>query len=210
HKRLGRGIELAMLAEQLRAAGIGLEFLTGELQGSHDPAGVVFSVLAAMAGAEREYIRDRTLEGHESARARGKVIGGAAVTDDAMLKYALHLRDQELSLRDIASQLVISAGKKKGQHPSAATVLRMLRDHDEQDTATAGQAAALTVLSHGEIDGQRLRSRLTARFSPHTPGRPHIQRAAGHAVPSALSRPEAGVPLAARSRRRSRLSWISP
>jgi hypothetical protein len=31
HKRLGRGIELAALAEQLRAAGIGLEFLTGEL-----------------------------------------------------------------------------------------------------------------------------------------------------------------------------------
>jgi hypothetical protein len=38
HKRLGRGIELAALAEQLRAAGIGLEFLTGELQGSHDPS----------------------------------------------------------------------------------------------------------------------------------------------------------------------------
>ena len=37
HKRLGRGIELAALAEQLRADGIGLEFLTGELQGSHDP-----------------------------------------------------------------------------------------------------------------------------------------------------------------------------
>ena len=31
HKRLGRGIELAALAEQLRAANIGLEFLTGEL-----------------------------------------------------------------------------------------------------------------------------------------------------------------------------------
>jgi DNA invertase Pin-like site-specific DNA recombinase len=162
HKRLGRGIELAMLAEQLRAAGIGLEFLTGELQGSHDPAGVVFSVLAAMAGAEREYICDRTLEGHESSRARGKVIGGAAVADDAMLRYALHLRGQELSLRDIASQLVIPAGKKKGQHPSAATVLRMLRDHDEQAAAAAGQVAALTVLSHGEIDGHRLRSRLTA------------------------------------------------
>ncbi len=29
HKRLGRGIELATLAEQLKAAGIGLEFLTG-------------------------------------------------------------------------------------------------------------------------------------------------------------------------------------
>jgi hypothetical protein len=33
HKRLGRGIELAALAEQLRADGIGLEFLTDELRG---------------------------------------------------------------------------------------------------------------------------------------------------------------------------------
>ena len=70
HKRLGRGIELAALAGQLRAADIGLEFLTGELQGSHDPSGVVITVLAALSGMEREYIRDRTLEGHESARAR--------------------------------------------------------------------------------------------------------------------------------------------
>ncbi|MCO5972442.1 NUDIX hydrolase [Actinoallomurus soli] len=31
---------------------------------------------------EREYIRDRTLEGHESARKRGKTFGGAGVTDD--------------------------------------------------------------------------------------------------------------------------------
>jgi DNA invertase Pin-like site-specific DNA recombinase len=137
HKRLGRGIELAALAEQLRADGIGLEFLTGELQGSHDPSGVVFTVLAALSGMEREYIRDRTLEGHESARARGKSIGGAAVTDESMLAVALHLRGQELSLRDIASRLVIATGKKKGQHPSPATVMRMLHEHD-QKAAAAG------------------------------------------------------------------------
>jgi hypothetical protein len=81
---------------------------------------VVFTVLAALSGMEREYIRDRTLEGHESARARGKAIGGAAVTDEAMLAVALHLRGQELSLRDIAARLVIATGKKKGQHPSPA------------------------------------------------------------------------------------------
>ncbi len=137
HKRLGRGIELAALAEQLRADGIGLEFLTGELQGSHDPSGVVFTVLAALSGMEREYVRDRTLEGHESARARGKAIGGAAVTDEAMLAAALHLRGQELSLRDIASRLVIATGKKKGQHPSPATVMRMLREHDEKTAAAS-------------------------------------------------------------------------
>ena len=135
HKRLGRGIELAALAEQLKAAGIGLEFLTGELQGSHDPSGIVFTVLAALSGMEREYIRDRTLERHESARTRGKSIGGAVVTDDAMLGMALHLREQNLSLRDIAARLVITKGKKKGRHPSPATVLRMLREHDEKTAA---------------------------------------------------------------------------
>ncbi len=83
----------------------------------------MFTVLAVLSGMEREYIRDRTLEGHESARIRGKAIGDAAVTDDAMLAVALHLRGQELSLRDIAARLVIARGKKNGQHPSPATVL---------------------------------------------------------------------------------------
>ena len=121
-------------------AGIGLEFLTGELQGSHDPAGVLFTVLAALSGMEREYIRDRTLEGQESARIRGKSIGGASVTDNHMLSMALHLRSQEMSLRDIASQLVVTKGKKKGQHPSPATILRLLRENDET-TATATTSA---------------------------------------------------------------------
>ncbi|MCC4320495.1 recombinase family protein [Streptomyces malaysiensis subsp. malaysiensis] len=137
HKRLGRGIELAMLAEELKASDVGLEFLTGELKGSHDPSGIVFTVLAAMSGMEREYIRDRTLEGHESARKRGKTIGGAGVTDPDMLSMALHLRDQEMSLRDIAKRLVITTGTKKGQHPSPATVKRMLREHDEKPATTA-------------------------------------------------------------------------
>ncbi|MEV7010746.1 recombinase family protein [Streptosporangium sp. NPDC051022] len=138
HKRLGRGIELAAPAEQLKASGIGLEFLTGELQGSHTPSGIVFTVLAALSGMEREYIRDRTLEGQESARARGKSIGGAAVTDPAMLSMALHLRGQAMSLRDIAAHLVITTGKKKGRHPSAATVLRMLREHDDAAAPVKG------------------------------------------------------------------------
>jgi hypothetical protein len=129
HKRLGRGLELAALAEQLKASDVGLEFLTGELQGSHDPSGVVFTVLAALSGMEREYIRSR-----------GKSIGGAGVTDNHMLSMALHLRGQELSLRDIAARLVITKGKKKGQHPSPATILRLLREHDEATTTVSAPA----------------------------------------------------------------------
>ncbi|MCX5537704.1 recombinase family protein [Streptomyces sp. NBC_00006] len=131
HKRLGRGSDLVTLAETLKEYGIRLEFLTGELRGEHDPSGPMFAFCAAMSGMEREYIRERTLDGHETARKNGKTIGGAGVTDDDMLGMALHLRDQNLSLRDIAAKLVITTGKKKGQHPSPATVMRMLRDHDE-------------------------------------------------------------------------------
>jgi hypothetical protein len=53
-------------------------------------------------------------------------------TDENMLSMALHLRGQNLSMRDIAARLVITSGAKKDRHPSAASVLRMLRDHDQQ------------------------------------------------------------------------------
>ena len=61
------------------------------------------------------------------------VISRRLGTDETMLAVALHLRGQELSLREIAARLVIATGKKKGQHPSPATVLRMLRDPDAAD-----------------------------------------------------------------------------
>jgi hypothetical protein len=54
-----------------------------------------------------------------------------------MLSMALHLRDQEMSLRDIAKRLVITTGVKKGRHPSPTTVMRMLREHDEQAATMA-------------------------------------------------------------------------
>ncbi|WP_369689996.1 recombinase family protein [Nocardia puris] len=142
-------MELAALAEQLKAAGIGLEFLTGECRAPTTRPGW-FTVLAALSGMEREYIRDRTLEGHESARARGKAIGGAAVADEAMVSMALHLRQQDHSVRDIAARLVITTGKKKGQHPSPATVWRLLRDHDQAAPYDgAGRAGTDTVVVPG-------------------------------------------------------------
>lgn len=141
-KRLGRGaLEVLKVAEELRDAGIELEFLTGPLAGRHDPAGhgaALFAFFAAMAESEREYIRDKTLEGQESARAKGKSIGGVTVSDEDMLATAVRLREQEhLSLREIAARLVIRTGSKRGRHPSPATVMRMLREHDQQQAAAA-------------------------------------------------------------------------
>lgn len=47
---------------------------------------------------------------------------------------ALHLREQEMSLRDIATRLVITTGTKKVA-PLTASVMRMPREHDEHTTA---------------------------------------------------------------------------
>lgn len=94
-----------------------------------------------MAEAGRDYVRGKALEGHETARTKGKVIGGVKVSDDDILAMALHLRSQGLSLRDMAARLVIAKGAKKGQRPFPATVMRMLRERDEQ------AASASTALS---------------------------------------------------------------
>ncbi|WP_125643622.1 hypothetical protein [Nonomuraea sp. WAC 01424] len=147
HKRLWCDLDPAALAEQLRAADIDLEFLAGVLHGSHDASGVVFTVLAALSGIEREYTRDRTLEA-TSRPALGTAIGSAAVTDEAMLSMALHLRGQDLSLRDIVPRLVITKGKKKDRPPSPATVLRMLRDHEEANASAIGVGRGTTHRYH--------------------------------------------------------------
>ncbi|MFF7892401.1 hypothetical protein ACFZDI_10865 [Streptomyces sp. NPDC007907] len=87
---------------------------------------------------EREYFRDRTLEGHESARKRGKIIGSADVTDQSMLSMAPHLRDRRPTRRDIDKRLVTATGARKGWHPSPATVMPMLREHNAPAATAAG------------------------------------------------------------------------
>jgi Resolvase, N terminal domain len=154
------------VAEELRDAEIELEFLTGPLAGKHNSAGhgaALFAFFAAMAESERDYIRDKTLEGQETARSKGKAIGGVPVSHDDMLATAVRLRDEEhLSLREIASRLVIRTGKKRGQHPSPATVMRMLREHDEQmgamEPARCSAGHSLALFFRRELLGPQCRA----------------------------------------------------
>ncbi|MGV9351218.1 hypothetical protein ACWDSD_42205 [Streptomyces spiralis] len=48
----------------------------------------MFTVLAAISGLEREHVPDRTLEGHESVRKRGKTIGGTGVTSEDIVSIS--------------------------------------------------------------------------------------------------------------------------
>ncbi|MCC3769541.1 recombinase family protein [Streptomyces sp. UNOC14_S4] len=139
-KRLGRGAaELLTIAEDLRRDDIELELLTGPLQGVYDPSGhgaALFAFFAGMAESEREYIREKSLEGQASARERGRHGGRPKVFDDDMIAYARTLRANGVPVPQIARKLVIPSGKNKGEHPSVASVYRILAEADATDATT--------------------------------------------------------------------------
>ncbi len=91
-KRLARNAaELMTMAAALQGAGIQLELLSGPLTGIYDPNGMgamLFAVLAVAAQLDREYIREKTLEGQQAAAAKGNHGGRPKVIDDDMLTFA--------------------------------------------------------------------------------------------------------------------------
>ncbi|MFJ6438564.1 recombinase family protein [Streptomyces sp. NPDC091416] len=140
-KRLARNAaELMTLSGQLQAAGVQLELLTGPLTGIHDPNGMgamFFAVLAAAAQIERNYIREKTLEGQVSAASKGNHGGRPKVIDDDMLTFAQTLKDKGVPVPEIAKKLTIKTGKNKDQHPSVASVYRALAEAEQRDAPDA-------------------------------------------------------------------------
>lgn len=125
------GAELMALAASLDAAGVQLELLTGPLAGIYDPNGVgsmLFAVLANAAQLDRNYIREKTLEGQQAAAAKGNHGGRPKVIDDDSLTFARALRDKGVPMPEIVKKLTIKTGKNAGEHPSVASLYRALAD----------------------------------------------------------------------------------
>ena len=133
-KRLARNAaELMTLAATLQGAGIRLELLTGPLTGIYDPSGVgsmLFAVLAVGAQLDRDYIREKTLEGQQAAAARGRHGGRPPVIDPDALIFARALREAGTPVPEIAKKLEIKTGRNAGRPPSVASVYRALAEVD--------------------------------------------------------------------------------
>lgn len=127
--RLARtSAELLVRAALLRAAGVGVEVLTGPLAGIHQPTDgdvTLFTVLAAADGLDRQWHRAATLAGQDGAGGRG---GRPRVFDDTMIAQARKLRDEGLPVPEIARRLTIRSGRNAGRHPSIASVYRALAE----------------------------------------------------------------------------------
>ncbi|KPC61835.1 recombinase family protein [Streptomyces chattanoogensis] len=133
-KHLARNAaELMALSGQLQAAGVQLELLTGPLTGIYDPNGMgamFFAVLAASAQIDRNYIREKTLEGQQAAAAKGNHGGRPKVIDDDMLTFAVALEAKGTPVPEIAKKLTIKTGKNAGRNPSVASLYRALAEAD--------------------------------------------------------------------------------
>ncbi|WP_167161581.1 recombinase family protein [Streptomyces sp. MBT27] len=131
-KRLARNAaELMTLSAELQAGGIQLELLTGPLTGIYDPNGMgamFFAVLAVAGQIERNYIREKTLEGQVIAASKGNHGGRPKVVDDDMLTFAVALKDKGVPVPDIAKKLTIKVGKNAGKSPSVASLYRALAE----------------------------------------------------------------------------------
>jgi DNA invertase Pin-like site-specific DNA recombinase len=132
-KRLGRdGAELTATADHLAAHGLALEMLGGPLAGIYDPTGggrLLFMFFAALAEAERDNIRDGTLEGLDAAARQGRHGGRPTVITDDMLHTVLRRQAAGEKVEAIQPDLVIPSGKRRGQSPSVASIYRALAAH---------------------------------------------------------------------------------
>jgi DNA invertase Pin-like site-specific DNA recombinase len=119
---------------------------------------MLFAVLAVAAQLDRDYIREKTVEGQRAA-AKGNHGGRSKVIDDDMLLFAQALKDKGSPVPGIAKRLVIKSGKNAGQHPSVASLYRAF--------AEAGEAGTVAVTD----DGYPLRPRPpgSARTANHSP-----------------------------------------
>ncbi|WP_344594331.1 hypothetical protein [Actinomadura vinacea] len=85
----------------------------------------------ALDQIERNYIREKTLEGQVTAAAKGNHGGRPKVIDDDMLTFARALKGKGVPVPEIAKKLTIKTGKNAGQHPSVASVYRALAEAEE-------------------------------------------------------------------------------
>lgn len=116
--RLGRSIaHLVQLANTFKAEDKGLHFIEDGIDTSTPQGRFMFNVMSAMAEMERELIRERTRTGLEAARRKGRVGGRPPKLDDDGRARARKLRDQGMTLDEIAGALKVSR----------ATIIRALK-----------------------------------------------------------------------------------
>jgi DNA invertase Pin-like site-specific DNA recombinase len=111
--RLGRSLQhLVELTHELLEKEVGLQSLSDPIDTTTAQGRLVFNIFASLAQFERDLIRERTMAGLASARARGRLGGrkkglSAKAQKTALIAEALY-KQKQLPVLDLCKQLSIS------------------------------------------------------------------------------------------------------
>lgn len=110
--RLGRNtLDILTIIDGFTKNGINFVSLKENIDSSTPTGTAMLGMIAVIAQLERDLIAQRTKEGLEAARARGKQLG-RPTTDNSKVKTALKMYDSgEFSIKEIVKQVGISQGK---------------------------------------------------------------------------------------------------
>lgn len=108
--RLGRSLkDLIETVNDLAERGIGFKSLTESIDTTTSGGRLVFHIFGALAEFEREIIRERTMAGLNTARARGRYGGRPRAMDDRKVRMAKSmLADQSNTVADVCEALCVS------------------------------------------------------------------------------------------------------
>lgn len=110
YDRLARSLkDLLEIVEQIQEKGAGFRSLAEDIDTTTPAGRLVFHVFASIAQFERERIAERTREGLEAARRRGRVGGRPPALSPAQKAEVRRMRDKEnRALPEIAALLKVS------------------------------------------------------------------------------------------------------
>ena len=108
--RLGRNLKhLVNIVQELTAKNIGFKVLTGQganIDTTTANGKLIFGIFAALAEFERELIRERTIAGLESARARGRKGGRKFQLTKSKVRLAqIAMQNRETKIADLCKEL---------------------------------------------------------------------------------------------------------
>jgi DNA invertase Pin-like site-specific DNA recombinase len=111
--RLGRNLKhLVNTIQDLSERGIGFQVITGQganIDTSNPSGKLVFGIFAALAEFERELIRERTLAGLTSARARGRKGGRKFQLTKSQVRLAqVSMKNRDTHISELCKELKVS------------------------------------------------------------------------------------------------------
>lgn len=114
YDRLARSLtDLLDIVATIETAKAGFRSIAEDIDTTTPAGRLIFHVFASIAQFERERIRERTIEGLQAARARGRIGGRPAALSDAQKAEVLRLKSAGRPIKDIAELFKVSMSTVK-------------------------------------------------------------------------------------------------